>query len=247
MSTKDSHHCLKNWLVIIPARLASQRLPHKALQLLHGSPLILRTYDNIAPLAKQGAQIIVATDAKEIFDLCQKNSVPVQMTGTAHVCGTERCHEVATDRDCRYVLNVQGDEPEVACHDLLALCQRFTSLATETAMATLVFASSAAQAYHDPNVVKVVADQHDRALYFSRRPLPYAVDSEAPPVFLKHIGVYAYNRKALARFCAAPPSVLEKQEKLEQLRALELGIPIYLCHATHDSKGIDTAADLALS
>ena len=245
MSTKDSHHCLKNWLVVIPARLASHRLPHKALQLLQGRPLILRTYDNIAPLAEQGAQVIVATDAQEIFDLCKKNSVPVQMTAAEHVCGTERCHEVAASRACRYVLNVQGDEPEVARRDVLALCQRFTALATETALATLVFASSSAHAYRDPNVVKVVADQHDRALYFSRRPLPYAAESAATPVFLKHIGVYAYSRDALARFCSAPPSVLEQQEKLEQLRALELGIPIYLCRASQDSRGIDTAADLA--
>ena len=244
MSTEDSHHHLKNWLVVIPARLASQRLPHKALQLLHGRPLILRTYDNLAPLTEQGAQLTVATDAEEIFALCQKNCVPVQMSATTHVCGTERCHEVAAPRDCRYVLNVQGDEPEVARRDLLALCQRFASLTSETAIATLVFASRAASAYHDPNVVKVVADRHDRALYFSRRPLPYAVEDSVPPVFLKHIGVYAYSRAALARFCSAPPSVLEKQEKLEQLRALELGIPIYLCRASRDSRSIDTAADM---
>ncbi len=245
MSTKDNRHCLKNWLVVIPARLASQRLPHKALQLLHGRPLILRTYDNIAPLAKYGAQITVATDAKEIFNLCQNNQVDVQMSAASHVCGTERCHEIAVARDCRYVLNVQGDEPEVACRDVLALCQRLASLRPETDMATLVFASRAAPAYHDPNVVKVVADRHDRALYFSRRPLPYAAEDRVPPVFLKHIGVYAYSRAALARFCAAPPSGLEKQEKLEQLRALELGIAIYLQRARHDSRGIDSAADLA--
>lgn len=245
MSTEDSHHHLKNWLVIIPARLASQRLPRKALQLLHGRPLILRTYDNLAPLTKQGAQLTVATDAKEIFDLCQKNHVPVQMSAPTHVCGTERCHEIAATRDCRYVLNVQGDEPEVARHDLLTLCQRFVALTAEIAIATLVFASRVAPAYRDPNVVKVVADQHDRALYFSRRPLPYAAEDSVPPVFLKHIGVYAYSRASLARFCAAPPSVLERQEKLEQLRALELGIPIYLCRASRDSKAIDTAADMA--
>ena len=95
-----------------------------------------------------------------------------------------------------------------------------------------------------PECSEGVADQYDRALYFSRRPLPYAVENEVPSVFLKHIGVYAYSREALARFCASPPSVLEKQEKLEQLRALELGIPIYLYRATHDSKGIDIAMDL---
>ena len=245
MSTKDSHYCLKNWLIVIPARLASQRLPHKALQLLHGRPLILRTYDNLAPLAEHGAQITVATDAKEIFALCQKNFTPVQMTSTAHSCGTERCHEVAASHPQPYILNVQGDEPEVACHDLLNLCQQFAKLTATEAMATLVFSSSAASAYHDPNVVKVVADQHDRALYFSRRPLPYAAENSVPPVFLKHIGVYAYSRAALARFCTASPARLEKQEKLEQLRALELGIPIHLCRASHDSKGIDTAADLA--
>ena len=244
MSTKDSHYCLKNWLIVIPARLASQRLPHKALQLLHGRPLILRTYDNLAPLAEHGAQIIVATDAKEIFSLCKKNYTPVQMTAASHRCGTERCHEVAAGHAQPYILNVQGDEPEVSCHDLLGLCQQFAKLTAAEAMATLVFSSSAASAYHDPNVVKVVADQHDRALYFSRRPLPYAAENTVPSVFLKHIGVYAYNRAALTRFCTAPPLQLEKQEKLEQLRALALGIPIHLCRASHDSKGIDTAADL---
>lgn len=244
MSTKDSHYCLKNWLIVIPARLASQRLPHKALQLLHGRPLILRTYANIAPLAQQGAQLSVATDAKEIFDLCKKNSVPVRMTASSHSCGTERCHEIAAASEHPYILNVQGDEPEVACRDLLVLCQQFETRTETEVMATLVFASNNKRAYHDPNVVKVVADQHDRALYFSRRSLPYAIENTTPPVFLKHLGVYAYSRGALNRFCATPSSMLEKQEKLEQLRGLELGIPIYLCRASHDSKGIDTAADL---
>ena len=245
MPTKNNHNLLKNWLIVIPARLASQRLPRKALQLWHDRPLILHTYANIAPLATHGAKIIVATDAKEIFELCQKNSVPVQMTAVSHTCGTERCHEVAAGHDCRYVLNVQGDEPAVACSDLIALCQQFETYTTPEVMATLVFASRAAQAYHDANVVKVVADAQDRALYFSRRPLPYAVENRVPPVFLKHIGVYAYSRAALARFCAARPSDLEKQEKLEQLRALALGIPIYLWRAKQDSQGIDSAADLS--
>ena len=246
MSTKNIHNCLKNWLIVIPARLASQRLPRKALQLVHGCPLILCTYANLAPLAAQGADIIVATDAKEIFDLCKKNSVPVQMTAASHICGTERCHEVAVPHTCHYVLNVQGDEPEVACHDLLSLCQHLEVLAKskDEVMATLVFASNDKHAYHDANVVKVVADCHDRALYFSRCPLPYAAGDGMPPVFLKHIGVYAYSRAALTRFCASPPADLEKQEKLEQLRALALGIPLYLWRAANDSKGIDTAADL---
>ena len=246
MSTKDSPHCLKNWLIVIPARLASQRLPRKALQLVHGRPLVLRTYDNIAPLLQHNAKIVVATDAQEIFDLCQENSVPVQMTAMTHTCGTERCHEVAACFDYRYVLNVQGDEPGVACHDLLSLCQRLEVLAQSEAevMATLVFVSCDRRAYCDVNVVKVVSRLDGCALYFSRRSLPYAAGDSMPSTFLKHIGVYAYNRAALTRFCASPPSELEKQEKLEQLRALALGIPIYLCQAIHDSRGIDSAADL---
>lgn len=246
MSTKDSPHCLKNWLIVIPARLASQRLPRKALQLVHSRPLVLRTYDNIAPLSQHNAKIVVATDSKEIFTLCQESSVPVQMTAMTHTCGTERCHEVAARYDYRYVLNVQGDEPEVACHDLLSLCQRLEVLAKSEAevMATLVFVSRDRRAYVDVNVVKAVSRSDGRALYFSRRSLPYAADGSMPVVFLKHIGVYAYTCAALARFCHASPVELEKQEKLEQLRALELGIPIYLCHATHDSRGIDSIADL---
>ncbi len=244
MSTKNSRDCLKNWLIVIPARLASQRLPRKALQLLHSRPLILSTYANVAPLAAQGAKIVVATDAEEIFTLCKKNYVPVQMTAAAHVCGTERCHEVAATSACRYVLNVQGDEPTVARADVLALCRQLAACTATEVIATLVFASRTARAYYDTNVVKVVAGRHDRALYFSRRPLPYAEQGAVPAVFWKHIGVYAYSRAALTRFCTAPPSALEKQEKLEQLRALELGIPIYLCRASRDSKAIDSAADL---
>ena len=247
MSTKDSPYCLKNWLIVIPARLASQRLPRKALQLVHGRPLVLRTYDNIVPLSQHNAKIVVATDAQEIFTLCQENSVPVQMTATTHTCGTERCHEVAARHDCCYVLNVQGDEPEVACRDLLSLCQQLETLAALEAevMATLVFVSRDRQAYGDTNVVKVVARSDGRALYFSRHSLPYIADASMPVVFLKHIGVYAYTCAALARFCHASPVELEKQEKLEQLRALELGIPIYLCHARQDSRSIDSTADLA--
>lgn len=245
MSTKDKHYNLQNWLVVVPARLASQRLPRKALRLLHGRPLILCVYDNIAALTTYGAQVTVATDAKEIFDLCKENSVPVRMTATTHNCGTERCYEVAASSSHRYVLNVQGDEPAVRLQDLLALCHKLEEVEEDTAMATLVFASTAAGDYHNPQVVKAVADSRARALYFSRRALPYAAADSIPRPFLKHIGVYAYTRDALERFSAATASELEKQEKLEQLRAIDIGIPIYLCRATHDTKGIDTAADLA--
>ena len=238
---------MRNWLIVVPTRLDSRRLPRKALCLLDNRELILRVYDNIAHLHDEGAKIIIGTDAKRNFYLCKKNNVPVEMTAKEHPSGTDRCYEIGYRHDRKFILNVQGDDPFVQSSDLLALCRHVEENAN-IGIATLVFASTSQQDYEDPQVVKVVATKDNRALYFSRRPLPFTKTGKVPaPFFLKHIGVYAFRRSALTKFCQEQPSVLEKQEKLEQLRSLELGIDIYLHRATHDSKGINTIEDVLAS
>lgn len=219
-------------------------MPRKALCLLNNRELVLRVYDNVAHLHDAGAKIIIGTDAEEIFNLCKKNNVPVEMTSREHPSGTDRCYEVSCRHDRRFILNVQGDDPSVQSSDLLALC-RYVEEDANIGIATLVFASTSQRDYEDPQVVKLVASKDNRALYFSRYPLPFTRTGKVPtPFFLKHIGVYAFRRWALARFCREQPSMLEKQEKLEQLRSLDLGMDIYLHRTAYDTKGINTMEDV---
>lgn len=228
---------MSDWLIIIPARLHSQRLPKKPLALLDGEPLITRVYNNLIPL-QEYAQILVATDAQEIEQLCHDRDIPVIVTDPHHPSGTDRCYEVAQKRDEKWILNVQGDEPFINPEDLLALMKAVES-APQEGMGTLVFPQSDIKRKQSPHVVKAVVDDNNRALYFSREPIPHGTDH-----FLEHIGVYAFERSCLERFHKTPTGELEKAERLEQLRALASGIPLQVVTASQPSMGIDTYEEL---
>ena len=237
----------KDWLIVIPARLGSERLPKKPLVDLGGKPLIVRVAENLRPIAESGATVIVATDSEEVSKVCEQVAIKVKMTGLSHVSGTDRCAEVAAAYPQPFILNVQGDEPFISTDALKSLMQALSS-SSEADMATLVVPSQNQSLARDPNTVKAVRAQSGYALYFSRAPLPYERTphggSHLPQHFYQHLGVYAFRRQRLMDFVALGPSPLEQIEKLEQLRALEAGWRVWLEPTLHGARGIDTLEDL---
>lgn len=242
-----------NFVVIIPARYASTRLPGKPLQDIAGKPMVQHVWEQARRSA--ASRIVIATDDERIMAACQGFGAEVLMTRVDHNSGTDRLAEVAAQLGLAadaIVVNVQGDEPLIppALIDQVA-----ASLAANTAagMATLAEPFTEAAHLFNPNVVKVVADASGLALAFSRAPLPWARDSfakqrdqlpEGTP-FRRHIGIYAYRAGFLHDFVAWGPCWLEDTECLEQLRALWHGVRIHVADACETPPaGVDTPEDL---
>ena len=226
-------------LAVIPARLASTRLPRKMLREVAGEPLVVRVYNAVRACTLLD-EVLVATDSDEIAKLCRERGCNVQMTLSSHRSGTERVHEISNRASADVYLNVQGDEPLTRPEHLSALIELMSD--PKIVVGTLKTVAKAADV-KNPNVVKVVTDATGKALYFSRAAIPHDRDSTGAAHF-KHLGFYAYRKPALDRFVALPESSLELAEKLEQLRFLENGIPIHLQHTPFDTVGIDTEDDL---
>jgi len=226
-------------IAVIPARLASTRLPRKMLREIAGKPLIGVVYEAVrsSPLL---ADVLIATDSEEILQACQTHGWKAQMTSPAHRTGTERVHEVSGREVAEFYINVQGDEPLTRPEHIATLFRVMENPAAQ--VGTLMTPASELD-ISNPNAVKVVTDLGGRALYFSRATIPFDRDRTHPPCF-KHLGLYAYRKPALDRFVALPESSLEKTERLEQLRFLENGIPIFVGETPHDSVGVDTEEDL---
>jgi 3-deoxy-manno-octulosonate cytidylyltransferase (CMP-KDO synthetase) len=227
-------------IAVIPARLASTRLPRKMLREIHGRPLVVCVYQAVrsSPVLNE---VIVATDSEEILDVCRKHACDARMTSTTHRSGTERVHEISQSVDADVYLNVQGDEPMIRTAHITTLVELMRD--PNIPVGTLRTPASA-EDVPNPNAVKVVTDLNHHALYFSRSTIPFDRDGSQPHYF-KHLGVYAYRKAALQRFVTLPESSLERAERLEQLRFLENGIPIYAAETPYDSIGIDTEDDLA--
>ena len=252
---------------IIPARYASTRFPGKPLAVIAGMPLIRRVVVQCQK-TKLLAEVIVATDDSRIAEAV-KNFCRVEMTSPAHPSGSDRIAEVAGNISCDAVVNIQGDEPMIepsvidSVAGALADCEMSTAATRIKNPAEL----------DNPNVVKVVVNAAGHALYFSRRTIPYLREAASPvkysslpplesknqifqgasrPVseqlaafpFLKHLGIYGYRRETLLRLVKFPVSPLETAEKLEQLRALENGIPIAVVKVEFDSVGVDAPEDV---
>jgi 3-deoxy-manno-octulosonate cytidylyltransferase (CMP-KDO synthetase) len=226
-------------IAVIPARLASTRLPRKMLREIAGKPLIGVVYEAVrsSPLL---AEVIVATDSAEIADVCREHGWQVRMTSTAHRSGTERVHEISNLVSADVYINVQGDEPLTRAEHIATLLNVMNN---SDAQAGTLMTPAAELDIANPNAVKVVADANGRALYFSRATIPFDRDGTQPRYF-KHLGLYAYGKAALDRFVTLPESSLEKSERLEQLRFLENGIPIFVGETPYDSVGVDTEEDL---
>jgi 3-deoxy-manno-octulosonate cytidylyltransferase (CMP-KDO synthetase) len=226
-------------IAVIPARLASTRLPRKMLREIAGKPLIGVVYEAVrsSPLLEQ---VIVATDSEEIMAACRQHGWNAQMTSTSHRSGTERVHDVSGRHAADVYINVQGDEPLTRPEHIATLLQVMENPAAQVGT---VMTPAVPVDIPNPNAVKVVSDLNGRALYFSRATIPFDRDGTQPPYF-KHLGLYAYRKAALDRFVTLPESSLEKSERLEQLRFLENGISIYVGETPYDSVGVDTEEDL---
>ncbi len=240
-----------SFIVIIPARLASSRLPNKPLADIGGKPMVVRTAERA--LLSGASQIMVATDHADILAACKDHGIPACMTRPDHPSGTDRIAEVAAAMglaDDAVVVNVQGDEPLIE-PDLIAATAALVS--QQVPMATAAHRLHEPQDAFNPNVVKVVLDKLGRAMYFSRATIPWHRDAfalnrdilPAAYVALRHIGLYAYRNDFLQNYPLLEMSPLEQIEALEQLRVLWNGHAIAV-HVTDSSPatGVDTLEDL---
>lgn len=228
-----------NAIAVIPARLASTRLPRKMLREIAGKPLVGVVYEAVrsSPLL---ADVVVATDSDEILQVCHEHGWKAEMTSPNHKSGTERVHEIALRTDAEIYVNVQGDEPMIRPEQIEILLDLVQN--PDAQVGTLKTPAGEVD-IENPNAVKVVTDMQGHALYFSRATIPFDRDATHARYF-KHLGIYAYRRAALERFVRLPESSLERSERLEQLRFLENGIPIYVVETPYDSVGVDTEEDL---
>ena len=226
-------------IAVIPARLASTRLPRKMLREIAGETLLARVYRGVRA-CRLLDDVIVATDSEEIMQICLQHGWNARMTSATHRSGTERVCEISNSIEADIYLNVQGDEPMTRAEHIAAMLDLMRD--SKIQVGTLK-TPAAAEDIDNPNAVKVVTDADGRALYFSRATIPYDRDGLAPRYF-KHLGFYAYRKEALDRFCVLPESLLERSERLEQLRFLENGISIHVAETPHDTIGVDTEEDL---
>jgi 3-deoxy-manno-octulosonate cytidylyltransferase (CMP-KDO synthetase) len=226
-------------IAVIPARLASTRLPRKMLREIAGKPLVGWVYEAVRSSSLL-SDVIIATDAEEILETCRSRGWKALVTSSAHRSGTERVHEVSNSIAADFYVNVQGDEPLVRPEQIAALVDVMKDPAVQ--VGTLK-TPCPPEDVRNPNAVKVVTIPSGRALYFSRATIPFDRDGITPRYF-KHLGLYAYRKPALDLFVTQSESTLEKSERLEQLRFLENGIPIYVGETAYDSIGVDTEEDL---
>jgi len=240
--------------VVIPARHASTRLPGKPLALLAGIPMVLHVHR--LALRSGAGEVVVATDDERIRAVCQAAGADVEMTRREHASGTDRIAELAALRGWpadAIVVNVQGDEPLMP-PALIGQAAALLANSPGAAIATLATPIATEAEYLDPNVVKVVTREDGQALYFSRAPIPWDRDgAQSVPASVtrhrgarRHLGIYAYCVSALRTLSGAAATTLELRERLEQLRALQMGLAIVVADAVEPpGPGVDTAEDLA--
>ena len=227
-------------VAVIPARLASTRLPRKVLRPLLGRPL-LQWVVEATKRCPQFDQVVVAVDSDEVAEVCEQQHWTYQWTDPALPSGTDRMHVVSQSVHADLYVNVQGDEPLLEPAHIDALLRPFL-LGQHVEVSTVKTPCSAAN-ITNPNAVKVVTAVDGRALYFSRAAIPYDRDGTHPS-YWKHLGLYAYRRSALLRFAELLPTELETTERLEQLRLLENGLSLYVEPVDFDTVGVDTEDDL---
>ena len=229
---------------VIPARYSSIRFEGKVLADIMGKPMIQHVWER-AKQAKILDEVIIACDHELVEKAALEFGAKTVLTSKSHMCGTDRIAEVVNPLDVKIIVNIQGDEPLIHPMMIDSVARALLD-DKDISMATLRKRIDDPSLINDPNVVKVVVDKSDFALYFSRAPIPYlAVNSDIKePVYYKHIGLYAYTKDFLFTFKKLPVSLLEKTEKLEQLRVLEEGFRIKAIETKYDTIGVDTPDDL---
>jgi len=226
-------------LGVIPARLASTRLPRKVLRELAGQPLLYWVH-RAALACPQFDQVLIATDSPEVEDLCRERGWTSLLTSPDLPSGTDRLNAVSQSVDADIYINIQGDEPLLQPGHIAAILAPFALPHVDVSTLKV---PCRAEDIANPNAVKVVTALDGRALYFSRSTIPYDRDGIGSQVW-KHLGLYAYRKAALQRFASLPVGVLEQTERLEQLRLLENGLALYVAEAPQDTIGVDTVEDL---
>lgn len=230
-------------MIIIPARLASTRFPQKVLADIGGLPMVVRTAKRVAHLDR----VVVAADDELIISTCKEHGIEAMMTSTTHKSGTDRineCANILNVSDDELVINVQADEPFIETEVVEMLIKRLILLKNsgeEFVMASC-YNSINSEAAQDSNLVKVVLDEKDNAIYFSRSAIPYNRSGEAQ--YFGHIGIYGFSKKSLHQFCNLKDAPIEDIEKLEQLRAIYHQKKISMVKVASTGFGIDTEDDL---
>ncbi|HEX4771296.1 MAG TPA: 3-deoxy-manno-octulosonate cytidylyltransferase [Bryobacteraceae bacterium] len=230
-------------LGVVPARFASSRFPGKALALLAGKPMVQHVYER-AKMCRYLSDVLVATDDERIADAVRRFDGRVRLTLPDHPTGTDRLAEVASSETASLYVNIQGDEPLI---DPEAVDASVLSVLAddEVAMGTLKKRIVEPDEITNPNVVKVVSNLLNDAIYFSRSPIPFERDAyTGASIYFKHIGVYVYRRDFLLQYPDLKVGPLEQSERLEQLRALENGYRIRVVETDYESIGVDTPGDL---
>jgi len=250
-------------VAIIPARFASTRLPGKALIEIAGKPMVCWVAER-AQAARNVDRVIVATDSEQIVSAVRSRGIEARLTSSDHTSGTDRVAEVAAAiPEAEIIVNVQGDEPLISPETIeKAVAMMSAELRKGSAGAAIVTTWEPIESYSDlidPDLVKVVVDDDENAVYFSRSPIPFPRDAikrhgspefafakepELLKLFRKHTGLYVYRRDVLLEFTNWPPARLEQTEALEQLRAMAHGVKIKVVEACSVSIGVDTAKDL---
>ncbi|WP_072401106.1 3-deoxy-manno-octulosonate cytidylyltransferase [Flaviramulus basaltis] len=229
---------------MIPARYSASRFPAKLMQDLRGKTVIVRTYEATVA-TKLFDDVFVVTDSAIIYDEIVNNGGKAIMSKKEHDCGSDRIAEAVEDLDIDVVINVQGDEPFTDKESLVKLIEVFKNdPKKEVDLASLMVHITDEEEINNPNTVKVIVDQSDFALYFSRSPIPYPRDKSVAVKYYKHKGVYAFRKQAILDFYRLPMLTLEASEKLEQLRYLEYGKRIKMVETDVQGVEIDTPEDL---
>ncbi|MCF6206824.1 MAG: 3-deoxy-manno-octulosonate cytidylyltransferase [Sulfurovum sp.] len=230
-------------MIIIPARIGSSRFPNKVLADIGGVPMVVRTAMTVQDIDT----VVIATDSQEVIDIAAAHDIKAVMTSEAHQSGTDRIYEAAQILglgESEIVINVQGDEPFIesevvqTIHDLTKKNSRNDKILMNSCYKFISNPEA-----DDPNIVKVVTDTDDIALYFSRAKIPYPRDHHFDR-YKGHLGIYGFTVSSLRRFCTLEPAPLEEIEKLEQLRALYHGYEVAMIEVQTESFGIDTPEDL---
>lgn len=230
-------------MIIIPARLASSRFPQKVLADIGGLPMVVRTAKRVAHLDR----VVVAADDAIIIDVCKAHGIEAMLTSTTHKSGTDRINECANILNLsedELIINVQADEPFIEGEVVEMLLKRLQLLKqkNESFIMASCYNSINSQAAQDPNLVKVVLDDENNAIYFSRSPIPFNRSGEAQ--YFGHIGIYGFSKKSLHEFCNLEDAPIEDIEKLEQLRAIYHQKKISMVKVASTGFGIDTPEDL---
>ncbi len=230
-------------MIIIPARLASTRFPQKVLADIGGLPMVVRTAQRVAHLDS----VVVAADDQKIIEVCKSYGIEAMLTSTTHKSGTDRIHECATIlnlADDELIINVQADEPFIEPDVVESLIKKLKILqqSNEPFIMGSCYNTINAEAAEDPNLVKVVLDDADNAIYFSRCAIPYNQGGGAK--YFGHIGIYGFAKKSLKEFCTLTDAPIEDIEKLEQLRAIYHQKKISMVKVSSTGFGIDTVEDL---